>query len=207
VNHATIERELAAHDERLAELPRVLALSKADLLSAERVREAVGEWKRRLGPDVAVIATSSATGAGIKQLTGELLRRVGPAHAVSAGISSAAPGSGPGPLAGTPEAEPVASGAGGAGEEELAEHMVFRPAERTGFSVRRLGPRTFAVTGRGIERLVGRYDIENADALAYVEERLRRIGVLRALEAEGFRPGDAIEIGAISLELDPGAKA
>ena len=32
-NHATIERELAAHDERLARLPRVLALSKADLVT------------------------------------------------------------------------------------------------------------------------------------------------------------------------------
>src|SRR5438105_4467752 len=73
-NHATIERELAAHDERLARLPRVLALSKADLVSPERVAEAVTEWEHRLGPDVAVIATSSATGAGIKQLTGELLR-------------------------------------------------------------------------------------------------------------------------------------
>ena len=31
-NHATIERELAAHDARLARLPRVLALSKADLV-------------------------------------------------------------------------------------------------------------------------------------------------------------------------------
>jgi GTPase len=207
VNHATIERELAAHDERLAGLPRVLALSKADLMSAERAREAVGEWKRRLGPDVAVIATSSATGAGIKELAGELRRRVGPADAVGAGSSNAAPGSGLGTPAGAPEAEPGAAGAGGAGEEELAEHMVFRPAEQTGFSVRRLGPRTFAVSGRGIERLVGRYDIENADALAYLEERLRRIGVLRALEAEGFRPGDAIEIGGISLELDSGAKA
>src|SRR3989441_10445986 len=33
-NHATIERELAAHDERLARLPRVLVLSKADLVPA-----------------------------------------------------------------------------------------------------------------------------------------------------------------------------
>jgi GTP-binding protein len=40
-----------------------------------------------------------------------------------------------------------------------------------------------------------------------VEERLRRIGVLRALEEEGFRPGDQIEIGGVSLELDPGARA
>ena len=38
-NHATIERELAAHDERLARLPRVLALSKADLVD-ERARRA-----------------------------------------------------------------------------------------------------------------------------------------------------------------------
>ena len=33
-NHATVERELALHDPRLAGLPRVLALSKADLVDA-----------------------------------------------------------------------------------------------------------------------------------------------------------------------------
>src|SRR6478752_4887975 len=56
-NYATIERELAAHDERLAELPRVLALSKSDLLSEQRAREALVEWQRRLGDEVPVIAT------------------------------------------------------------------------------------------------------------------------------------------------------
>ncbi len=64
-NYATIERELAAHDERLARLPRVLVLSKADLVTAEAAQAAVVDWRRRLGPDVAVIATSSATRAGI----------------------------------------------------------------------------------------------------------------------------------------------
>ena len=73
-NHATIERELAAHDERLARLPRVLALSKLDLVSPEQVQAAVEEWQHRLGPDVPVIATSSATGAGVREL-GELLLR------------------------------------------------------------------------------------------------------------------------------------
>src|SRR5438874_5620143 len=33
-NHATVERELAEHDPRLAALPRLLALSKADLVPA-----------------------------------------------------------------------------------------------------------------------------------------------------------------------------
>ena len=40
--------------------------------------------------------------------------------------------------------------------------------------------------------------------MAYLEERLRRMGVLRALESEGFQPGDEIEIGGVSFELDPG---
>jgi GTPase len=204
-NHATIERELAAHDERLARLPRVLALSKADLVTAERACAAVAEWQQRLGADVPVIATSSATGAGIEQLAGELQRRV-PARAAG---GADARDSLVGPLAtGAAGAVPAGgSGAGGAAEEELAEHVVLRPAAQAGFSVRRLGPRSFAVNGTGIERLVGRYDIENEDAMAYVAERLRRIGVLRALQAEGFRSGDELQIAGVSVELDPGAAA
>jgi GTP-binding protein len=179
-NHATIERELLAHDERLARLPRVLALAKADLVTDESAGEAVAEWRRRLGSDVAVIATSSATGAGLSELASELLRHVAPSQAPP---HPAAP----------------------AEVEQLAEHMVFRPASASGFSVERLGPRSFAVRGRGIERLLMRYDVDNDDAMAYLEERLRRIGVLKALESQGFKPGDEIEIGGVTLELDPSA--
>jgi len=185
-NHATIERELAAHDERLARLPRVLALSKADLVTEERAQATVADWERRLGPEVPVIATSSATRDGLRELASELLRRVTP------------PG-GDQPAAGARQA----SGDRPAGEEELAEHMVFRPAAGAGFQVERIGPRTFAIRGRGIERLLARYDVYNEDAMAYLEGRLRRIGVLRALEAEGFQAGDEIEIAGVSLELDP----
>ena len=81
---------------------------------------------------------------------------------------------------------------------------MFRPAGSSGFRVERLGPRTFAVRGRGVERLfVARYDVENDDAMAYLEGRLRRIGVLRALADNGFGPGDEIEIAGVSFELDP----
>ena len=75
-NHATIEHELASHDERLARLPRVLALSKADLVPPQRVSEEVSRWSERLGEEVPVIATSSATGAGLGELAVELLRLV-----------------------------------------------------------------------------------------------------------------------------------
>jgi GTPase len=188
VNHEMIERELLAHDPRLAGLPRVLALSKSDLVTDERAQEAVLEWQRRLGPEVPVIATSSATGAGLKALASELLARVAPAG-----------------VAPTGEGERGAASGRLADEEELAEHMVFRPAAGSGFSVERLSAGSFAVRGKGIEMLLARYDVENEDAMAYVEGRLRRIGVLKALEAEGFQPGDEIEIAGITFELDPSA--
>jgi GTP-binding protein len=186
-NYETIERELAAHDARLAELPRVLALSKCDLVDERRVSATVAEWQTRLGPATPVIATSSATGAGLRELAKELLRRV-PAEQGSdrehAGATAPAGGS---------------NGA----IEELAEHIVFRPAAASGFLVERVGPSAFAVRGRGIERLLARYDTDNEDAMAYFEGRLRRIGVLKALQAAGFQAGDEIEIAGSVFELDP----
>jgi GTP-binding protein len=90
--------------------------------------------------------------------------------------------------------------------------MVFRPigdrlAAGKGFQVERTGEGAFAVKGKGIERLLQRYDVENEDAMAYLEERLRRIGVMGALEAEGFRPGDELEVGGVTFELDPDVPA
>ena len=59
--------------------------------------------------------------------------------------------------------------------------------------------------GTGVERLISRHDIENDESLRYVEERLRTLGVIRALEAAGFVPGDDVEIAGTVFELDPGA--
>jgi GTPase len=189
-NHATVERELAAHDERLAALPRVLALSKADLVTPAAERAAVAQWRRRLGGGVAVIATSSATGAGVRQLARELLRHV---HERDEGAA---------PVAHESRA-PTVTGAP-ASEDELAEHMVFRPSGDRGFYVQRTGPRAFAVRGRRIERLLARHDPDNEEAMAYVEDRLRRLGVVKALQEEGFAPGDEIDIAGVAFELRPG---
>ncbi len=183
-NHATIEHELAAHDERLARLPRVLALSKADLVPEERARASIAEWQERLGPDVPVVLTSSATGAGVREL-GELLLRLVPDMAAASASGE------------------TAHTSARAGEAELVEHMVFRPSAGSGFQVEQLRDGAFAVRGRGIERLLARFDVDNDDAMAYLEGRLRRIGVLGALEAKGFQPGDEIEIAGTTFELDP----
>ena len=56
-----------------------------------------------------------------------------------------------------------------------------------------------------VDRLIARYDMESDEALAHVEQRLRRMGVIAALEARGFEPGDDVELGGIVFELDPGS--
>src|SRR3954470_19275081 len=50
-NYATVEAELAQHGAGLARLPRVVTLSKADLVPPERAEEAAREWRARLGPE------------------------------------------------------------------------------------------------------------------------------------------------------------
>jgi len=173
-NHATIERELALHDPQLASRPRILVLSKSDLVAASDVATQAAGWRARLGADVPVLATSSATGEGLSELSAQLLRAV--------------------PLE-LPDEAP--------GEPELAEHLTFRPAQGRGFRVERDGERTFRVLGEGIDRLIARHDLDNEEALAHVEARLRQIGVIRALEAQGFQAGDEVEIAGVPFELDP----
>ena len=178
-NWETIERELSRHDPRLATLPRVLALSKADLVTPDAAAQAAHVWRGRLGDDVPVIVTSSATGAGLEELSRELLHRV--------------------PVEAAPVADVLAA------EEELAEHRVFRPAADREWRVERTGEGTFRVSGAPVERLLARFHVDNDEAMAHVEGRLHRMGVVRALEAAGFEPGDEVEIAGVVFELDPTA--
>jgi len=41
--------------------------------------------------------------------------------------------------------------------------------------------------------------------VAHLERRLRGIGVLRALEAQGFAAGDEVQIAGVAFDLDPEA--
>ena len=174
-SYATIERELERHDPRLAATARVLALSKADLVAAEEASAQAALWRGRLGGEVPVFITSSATGQGIAELSAELLRAV--PHEPTGELSSVEP--------------------------ELAEHLTFRPARGRGFRVVRDGDGPFRVLGDGIDRLIARHDLDNDEALAHVEARLRQIGVIRALQEQGFQPGDDVEIAGVLFDLDP----
>jgi GTP-binding protein len=189
-NFATIESELADYDPRLSELPRILALSKSDLVSPEQAEEAVAYWTKRFADEVPareewdapadvpdILVTSSATGDGLEELKALLLRKIDVV---------------------APDAAPEL------GDVDV-EHRVYRPGSksRRKFVVEPAGEKAWRVIGDDVDLLIARHDLENEDALAHVEHRLRKMGVIDALNDGGFQPGDDVEIAGVVFELDP----
>ena len=178
-NHAVIERELAAHDPRLAALPRVLALSKADLVAPEAGR---GRRRRVARADRARTCRCSSPRAP----------RARASTCWRASCCGACR-----PRSRSRRRRPARTRSPSSGSSGR------RPA--SAFEVERVGDGEFRVTGDAVDRLIARHDMENDEALAHVEHRLRRMGVIAALEARGFEPGDDVELGGIVFELDPGS--
>jgi GTPase len=177
--YEAVRSELDAYGAGLELLPELVVLSKRDLVPDADADTAVAEWSDRLGGDaLGVFAVSSATGAGLEELR----------QAIFEGVPAEEPL--PPDVAPEPEFE--------------AEHITYRPAGDQGFNVVRVGDGVFEISGRGIEMLIARHDTTNPEALGYVEQRLREIGVIAALRRAGFEPGDEVRIGADAFELDPG---
>jgi GTPase len=174
-NYRTVLQELAGHGAGLGELPEFIALSKVDLLPDAAAERLVAEWRERHEDHAPeVLGISSATGEGLDELR----------RAIFAALPEEA-------------AAPAPSG------EFEAEHRVYRPGEDEGFEVVLEDDGRFRVEGRGIELLIARHDLENPEALDYLEARLREIGVIAALQQAGFEPGDEVVVGDVEFELDP----
>jgi GTPase len=176
--YGTVREELAAYGAGLDRLAEIVVVSKRDLLADDQIERIVAGFRERLSTEV--VAVSSATGEGLDELRRAIFAAV-PAVETRVGAGIVA----------------------GRGEPEFeAEHVVYRPAGEGGFDVQREDD-AFRVLGCGVEMLVARHDLSNLEALAYLEQRLREIGVIAALERAGFSPGDEVRIGAEAFDLDP----
>jgi GTP-binding protein len=178
--YETIRAELAAHGAGLENLPEIVVISKRDLAPAEQVERVIEGLRGRVAPGPEdVLAISSVTGEGLEELTRMIFDLV-PESPGGEAVAAAEP---------EPEFE--------------AEHITYRPDAEQGFAVER-EEGAYRVRGRGVELLVARHDLANEEALGYLEQRLREIGVIAALERAGFSPGDEVRIGDEVFELDPG---
>src|SRR5262245_50412798 len=175
-NYEAVREELAGYGAGLDGLPELIALSKIDLIPEDRSERMVAGWRERFGSDrVGPLGISSATGTGLDDLVAAIFEAL-------------------------PEDVEVSKRA----DEFEAEHRIYRPGADEGFDVASEGDGRFRVTGRGIELLIARHDLENPEALDYLEGRLREIGVIAALERAGFEPGDKVVVGELEFVLEPG---
>jgi len=178
-NYQAVREELSSYGADLDRLPELVVLSKRDLLPDEQVEAAVREWRERLGDRVIdVLAVSSATGQSLDELRRRILSKL-------------------------PEIPARVETRGEPASEFEAEHRVYRPAGEGGYRVEREDDGGFRVLGRGVELLFERHDLNNEEALGYLERRLKEIGVVAALEAAGFEPGDDVRVGEHEFELHP----
>lgn len=77
--------------------------------------------------------------------------------------------------------------------------VILRP-EPEGNYVERVGENEFRIVGRNAVRSVALNDITSPEALNYIDERLKKMGVGRLLSRAGAQDGDVVHIGDFSFE-------
>jgi GTP-binding protein len=85
-------------------------------------------------------------------------------------------------------------------DEPVVDGMVVLRPEPTGAVVERTDDGEYVVLGRDVERVVALNDVTTPEALAYIDQRLERLGVLRLLARAGVADGDVVHIGEFSFE-------
>jgi GTPase len=163
--------ELGRYRPELLERPRLLVGSKTDALGSPIAAEEAGDDDP---PSDDPAAHELATDLQISAVTGEgvdpLLGRL----AVLVGEARAA------------ELVPTTT------------VVVHRPLPE-GIEIVREADGSFVVLGRSALRAVALSDLTDDQAVAYVQERLRRLGVERALVRAGARDGDVVHLGKLTF--------
>jgi GTP-binding protein len=83
------------------------------------------------------------------------------------------------------------------------EGLVVIKPEVSGAIVDFVDEGEFRLVGREVERIVALNDVTTAEALAYIDSKLKKMGVLKMLARAGVAEGDVVWIGEFSFEYQP----
>ncbi len=89
-------------------------------------------------------------------------------------------------------------------EEPVSDSYVVHRPDEEGFSVTRDPDGAYRLVGRSAERVVAMADLTNTEALEYIHQRFRKMGVEKALARAGAKEGDLVRIGDVELEYVEG---
>jgi GTPase len=191
---AALQAELAAYDPALAARPALVAANKVDLPEGrERLPEAEAA---AAGRGLPFFAISAATGEGMPALLYAIAGEVAAVRAAEAAeeeVGAAAVPGAPDRAATRRPGGATARGRAGAAQEPEVPIQVVREADG------------WRVLGDRPTRWVAMTDLDNAEAVAHLQRRLRRAGVDGLLAEAGAQPGDEVLIGRAAFEYQPDA--
>lgn len=185
-----INRELALYADELAARPRIVVANKIDVPGAEEVADRLAERVREdsiaaaggdeFAPspvDPKLYRISALTGEGVDGLKAAIATKVHELREELRALSEA-----------------------DVQYEHVWEHK--REERDKQFKVVPLGGGVFRVEGPQVERMVVQTDWENEEAIAFLQHRLKRLGVEKALEKAGAVDGDEVRIVGRAFEFE-----
>ena len=169
-SYQTIRKELAAYSPELAARPEIIVLNKIDGLDDEIIADISEQLQKVAESDAPVMPISGAAGTGIKPLLYAAAKLV---H------------------------EERAAAAAQAEEEANKLPVITLPDTAAAWRVERLGPKTFMVTGRKIEKFAQRTEFTNDEAVQRLRDILRKMGIMHKLERDSIEAGNTIKIAGV----------
>jgi GTP-binding protein len=167
--------ELRRYRPELLDRPQVVVLNKVDLPDGQAMAELYADQLAEVVQDDP-IRISALTGEGLDTLRWRLAELVNEVRGVAQEAAA------------EPDDAPV----------------VLRPLRaRDDVAVNRVSSGAYRVSSDRIERWVAMLPSDNREALRYLEGRLRRAGVEKALVRAGARKGDEVVIGELLFEFRP----
>ncbi|MDX1511498.1 MAG: GTPase ObgE, partial [Nitriliruptorales bacterium] len=88
-------------------------------------------------------------------------------------------------------------------DQDATDEVLIRLLPEARFDIGVLADGTWRVSGTQVERWIAMLPLDNPDAVRYLQGRLRRAGVDRALVEAGARDGDDVVIGDVIFEFEP----
>ena len=189
-DYEVINNELALYADELAARPRIVVANKIDVAGTEAVCERLAERVRadsiaaaggdeyaQSPIDPKLYRISALTGQGVDALKAAVAQKV---HELREQARER-------------EAAQVQY-------EHVWEHR--REERDARFEVVRLSDGVFRVKGPRVERMVVQTDWDNEEAIAFLQHRLKRMGVERALEDAGAVDGDEVRIVGCAFEFE-----
>ncbi|MGI6032269.1 MAG: GTPase ObgE [Coriobacteriales bacterium] len=186
-----INRELAQYGD-LAERPRIVVANKCDLPGTE---EAIERLRARVKADSEELSEKLLDEQGIDE------RDPIPFFAVSAatreGLDSLI-------RATAQRVHELRSAAAEEPEPEYDQVWEHKRKERDArITVTREEAHAWRVSGKNVERMVVQTEWDNDEAVAFLQRRMERAGVERALSAAGAQAGDEVRIMGIAFDYEP----